>query len=145
MKDFLLEALYKQGKNDALALRSEAFELTGTEIIDREISIPAFDSTKDYSQWPIGAPVTDEGQVWILLQPHNASHYNSHPNELRALWGLCHTTNPSKAKPWVEPYGTSGMYMINECYVDNDGVIWRSLKNNLVYDAVELPTAWERV
>lgn len=133
------------GRADALKLREEANGLTGTEIIDRIISIPAFDPQKDYSAWPIDAPVTDEGQVWLLIQPHNAAHYAGRPSSLRALWGLAHTTNPAKATPWVDPYGTSGMYMVGECYKDADGNIWRAKQDNLVHDAAAYPDGWELV
>ena len=133
------------GRNDALALRSEAANMTGTQIIDREHAAPAFDPQKDYSAWPDGAPVTDEEQVWLLLQPYNAAHYEGRPSDLRALWGLAHTTNPAKAKPWVDPYGTSGMYMTGEVYEDADGNVWRCLQDNTVYDAATWPDAWEVV
>lgn len=131
------------GRSDALKLREEAHSLTGTQIIDREHSAPAFDPTKDYSGFPVGAPVTDEGQVWTLIQPYNAANYAGRPSTLRALWGLAHTTNPDKAKPWVAPYGTSGMYMTGECYKDKDGNVHRAKRDNLVYDATALPDAWE--
>lgn len=133
------------GRADALKLREEAHGLTGTQIIDREHSAPTFDSTKDYSAYPVGAPVTDEGQVWTLIQPHNAAHYEGRPSTLRALWGLCHTTNPEKAKSWVDAYGTSGMYMTGECYKDADGLVHRAKQDNLVHDAASLPEAWEDV
>lgn len=131
------------GRSDALRLREEANALTGTQIIDREVSVPAFDPAKDYSAWPVGAPVADEGQVWTLIQPYNAASYEGRPSTLRALWGLAHTTDPAKAKPWVDPYGTSGMYMAGECYVDGDGVVWRALNDNLVWDAANYPAGWE--
>lgn len=131
------------GRSDALKLREEANALTGTQIIDREVSVPAFDPAKDYSAWPVGAPVADEGQVWTLIQPYNAASYEGRPSTLRALWGLAHTTDPAKAKPWVDPYGTSGMYMAGECYVDGDGVVWRALNDNLVWDAANYPAGWE--
>ena len=133
------------GRSDALALRSEAANLSGTQIIDREHAAPAFDPSKDYSTWPIGAPVIDEGQVWTLIQPHNAANYAGRPSALRALWGLAHTTNPAKAKPWVDPYGTSGMYMTGEVYKDADGNVWRCLQDNTVYDAATWPEGWEIV
>lgn len=133
------------GRSDALKLREEAHDLTGTQIIDREHSIPAFDGKKDYSAYPVGAPVTDEGQVWILLQPYNAAYYAGRPSTLRALWGLVHTTNPKKAKPWVNAYGTSGVYMTGECYKDSEGKVYRAKRDNLVYDASVLPDAWELV
>lgn len=141
----MIDIFRSLGRADALKLREEAASLTGTQIIDREHSAPAFDPAKDYSGFPAGAPVTDEGQVWLLIQPHNASHYEGRPAMLRAMWGLAHTTNPAKAKPWVDAYGTSGMYMSGECYKDNDGVVWRCMQNNTVYDAQTFPEAWEKV
>lgn len=141
-KEFLLNALYEQGKADALKLRSEAKDLTGTEIISRETAVPLFDPTKDYSSWEVGSPVSDEGQVWTLIQPHNAANYEGRPSTLRALWGLCHTTDPEKAKAWVDPFGTSGMYMKDECYKDNDGIVWQSLVDNNVYSAKDYPSGW---
>lgn len=133
------------GRSDALKLREEAHGLTGTQIIDREHSAPAFDPTKDYSAYPVGAPVTDEGQVWLLIQPHNASHYEGRPGTLRALWGLAHTTDPARAKPWVDPYGTSGLYMRGECYKAADGTVYRATADSLAYDASALPASWEAV
>lgn len=141
----MMEVFRSLGRSDALKLREEAHSLTGTQIIDREFAVPAFDPAKDYSAWPIDAPVTDEGQVWLLIQPHNAAHYAGRPSTLRALWGLAHTTNPEKAKAWVDPYGTSGMYMTGECYKDADGTVWRCLQDNVVHDAQAYPQAWEKV
>ena len=111
-----------QGKADALDLRSRAAGMDGTGIIAEESKAPNFDPEKDYSGWPEGAPVQDEGQVWTLITPHNAASYEGRPATLRALWGLCHTKDPARAKEWVAPYGTSGMYMTGECCVDG-GVV----------------------
>lgn len=127
-----------QGREDALDLRERSPNLTGTELIAEEKKIPAFDPQKDYSDWTVGAPVADEGQVWTLLQPHNAADYTGRPSTLRSLWGLAHTTDPAKAKPWVSSYGTSGLYLLNECctYPHTDGTdhVWRNL-----YDGNEYP------
>lgn len=133
------------GRSDALKLREEACNLTDTEIINLEHSIPAFDPSKDYSGWPIDAPVTDEGQVWTLIQPYNAANYAGRPSTLRALWGLAHTTNPAKAKPWVDPYGTSGMYMAGEVYKAEDGMVYRCLFDNTVHDVTAYPDGWELI
>lgn len=133
------------GRADALKLREEASVLSGTQVIAREMSVPAFDPNKDYSAWPVGAPVADEGQVWLLIQPHNASHYEGRPGTLRALWGLAHTTDPARAKPWVDPYGTSGLYMRGECYKAADGTVYRATADSLAYDASALPASWEAV
>lgn len=144
-KDEAIVKMKEKGADDAAALRTKANTMTGTEIIAAEIAVPDFDATKDYSACPVGTPVADEGQVWTLIQPYNAANYPGRPSTLRALWGLCHTTDPSKAKPWVDAYGTSGEYMKNECYKAADGKVYRCLQDNVVHDAAALPSAWEEV
>lgn len=144
-KDFVLDVFRRNGAADAAALRAEAADLDGTAIIAREGAVPDFDPSKDYSGWPVGAPVADNEQVWQLIQPYNAKDYDGRPASLRALWGLCHTKDPARAKPWVDPYGTSGMYMTNECYRAEDGKILRCKADNTVHDATALPTAWEEM
>lgn len=143
-KALVLNVMRAQGKSDALSLRSRAAELDGTAILAEEEKIPAFDSTKDYSQWPSGAPVTDEDQVWTLLQPHNAAAYTGRPSSLRSLWGLTHTKDPAKAKPWVAPLGTSGLYMTDECCVCENR-LWRSKQDSNSYMPGEVGTEemWE--
>lgn len=131
------------GRANAQKLREEAAGLTGTQIIAREHDVPPFDPEKDYSGFPVGAPVTDEGQVWLLIQPHNAADYAGRPSVLRALWGLAHTTDAARAKPWADPCGTSGMYMTGEVYRDADGVVWRALEDNLAHSAAAYPSGWE--
>lgn len=141
----LTDVFRSLGRADAQALRKEAGNLTGTQIIDREVSIPAFDPQKDYTGWPVGAPVTDEGQVWALIQPYNAAHYQGRPSTLRAIWGLLHTTNPQRAKAWVPPLAQSGLYLKDECYKDEAGRVWRCLAEKTNYRAVEYPAHWEEV
>jgi hypothetical protein len=142
----MIDVFRSLGRSDALKLREEAHSLTGTQIIAQEHATPAFDPQHDYSAWPVGSPVTDEGQVWLLIQPYNASnHPGTRPSTLRALWGLAHTKDPKRAKPWVEPYGTSGMYMQGECYRDAAGVVWKAKNDNTVFDAVMYPDGWTEV
>ena len=137
-----LNIIRKQGMADALALREASPEMTGTELIDEERKIPPFDPKKDYAKWPVGAPVADEGQVWLLLIPHNAANHVGRPANLRAMWGLAHTTDPAKAKPWVAPYGTSGLYMAGECctypYPDGTTHVLRDLYDNNDYPPLTL-------
>jgi hypothetical protein len=142
-KDEAIAKMKEKGADDAAALRAKANTMTGTEIIAAEIAVPDFDAQKDYSACPAGTPVADEGQVWTLIQPHNAANYSGRPSTLRALWGLCHTTDPAKAKPWVDANGTSGMYMKDECYKAADGKVYRCKQDNCVHDAAALPSAWE--
>lgn len=140
-----LDMMREKGAYDALELRTEssAGNLTQTEIIDREISAPNFNPTKDYTEWPINSPVVDEGQVWLLLQPYNAANYEGRPSALRALWGLAHTKNPAKAKPFVAPYGTSGVYMKDECILWTDGLVYVCQADNNVYTPEEYAQNWK--
>ena len=142
-----LTKMKEKGAYDAQVLQEAAAAgtVTETEIIDREISVPAFDPTKDYSAWPVNSPVSDEGQVWLLLQPHNAANYDGRPSTLRALWGLAHTKDPAKAKPWVDPYGTSGMYMKDECVLWIGGKVYKALADNTVHTPEAYPAGWEEV
>ena len=142
---FYTDAMKAQGKADALDLRGRAKDMDGTAMIREEVKAPAFDPAKDYSGWPAGAPVTDDGQVWTLIQPYNAANYTGRPSTLRALWGLCHTKDADKAKTWVDPYGTSGMYMQGECYKAEDGTVYRCKADNTVHDAKALPGGWEAI
>ena len=139
-----LDIMYQEGRRQALDLQGRAPGMTGTEIIVEEGKAPAFNPAKDYSAWKPGCPVADEGQVWLLLQPHNAANYDGRPSTLRALWGLAHTTDPGKAKPWVAPYGTSGLYMTGECCTENGGT-YRSKQDNNAYSPSAYPAAWEQV
>lgn len=83
----LYSIMYSLGRKDALEINANAASMTGTEIISSEYCIPKFNPNKDYSEWPVGAPVSDGNQVWTLIQPHNAKDYNGRPSSLRALWG----------------------------------------------------------
>lgn len=153
-RELVLNVLYKQGVNDALDLRNRASDMDGTSIIEEEDKIPMFDPEKDYTGWKTGSPVCDmvDGcrQVFTLLIPHNASHYpDVRPNNNRALWSLTHTKDPEKAKNFITPAGTSGLYMNGECCVfeDENGVscVWRSLADNNPYTPLEYPANWTKI
>lgn len=136
--DEILSLMREKGKSDALDLRARAKDLDGTALIAEESKVPQFDPSKDYSGWAVGSPVWEdvegERQVFGLLQPHNASHYpGSTPSNTRALWSLKHTKDAAKAKPWVAPLGTSGMYDADEVCTRN-GHIWKSTQDNNPYE-----------
>lgn len=141
---FNLYAIFKHlGSENSINLRERAPSMTATEIIENEVSIPNFNPHKDYTGMPVGTPVSYAGQVWSLIQPHNASLYDGTPETLRSLWGLLHTKNPDSAKPWVDPLGTSGMYMTGECYVDDSGIVWIALHDNVSQNASVAPNMWK--
>lgn len=141
----MIQDIFKNlGRENASKLQAESEKMTQMELINRELDVPNYDPQKDYSSWPVGAPVGYNEQVWILLQPHNAADYEGNPETLRALWGLCHTKDPNKAKPFVPPEGTSGMYMTDECIIEN-GIIYRCTQDNAIYPPSELESLWDVV
>lgn len=139
----MTEVFRDLGRHNAQRLKEELPGLDGTQIISREHCVAPFDPHKDYTNAPVGTPVTDEGQVWTLLSPHNAAQYGGRPSTLRALWGLLHTTEPARAKGWVEPYGVSGLYKQGEVYKDAQGTVWRCIVEQTSYPAHVLPGYWE--
>lgn len=148
-QDMILELMRAQGRTDALGLRGRAAGMDGTAIIAEEVKIPAFDPSKDYSDWPVGAPVSDQEQIWTLITPHNAASYDGCPASLRALWGLCHTKDPVKAKTWIAPNGISGLYMTDEVCTDPSAedptVVYRSKVDDNAFSPSAYPSNWERI
>lgn len=142
-KTFVLEKMKEIGLKAATALQEQAPDLTETQIIDREADIPEFDPAVQYLNWTAKAVVRDNDQVWQLLQPYDSTVYTDRPENLRAQWSLCHTKNPKKAKPYVEPQGTSGMYMKDECCVQNDNIYVSTIDNN-VWPPDQYPAGWKK-
>lgn len=144
-KDLVLSVMRSNGRTDALDLRNRAPSMDGTAIIAEEHKIPAWSADKDYSGWSAGAPVRYNGQVYALIQPHNAAHYpGSTPENTAALWSIRHTKDPTKAKPWAAPAGTSGLYMADECCVW-DGAMYRCVRDDNPYSPGDHPDWWELV
>ena len=141
--ELLRAAMYAYGRSKALELRAAAPELTDTEVIDQETFIPTW---KD-GVHTIGDPLQYEGQVYRVLQTHDSTGNPTwNPVELPSLFSICHTKNPYKAKPWITPQGISGMYELGDCYIDDEGIVWRQIYNDSnIYDAATLPERWEEV
>lgn len=140
----LAEAIRILAKESALHLKEQGKGMSGTEIIDQELFVPEW---KPANYQTVGAPVRYEGQVYKVLQVHDStSNPDWTPAATPALWSVCHTTDPAKAKPWLEPQGTSGMYYKGEYYRADDGIVYRQIYDGgNVYDAAATPDRWETV
>ena len=140
----LAEAIRILAKESALHLKEQGKGMSGTEIIDQELFVPEW---KPANYQTVGAPVRYGGQVYKVLQAHDStSNPDWTPDTQPALWSICHTTDAAKAKPWAEPQGTSGMYQLGECYIADDGTIYRQIYDgDNVYDAAAMPDRWEAV
>ena len=79
-KEYVLNKMKEVGLNSAVEFQKQAPELDGTQIIDRENSIPDFNpDVHQYLNWVKGECVRDNNQVWQLLQPYDSSTYKDHP------------------------------------------------------------------
>ena len=136
-----------QGKADALDLAARAPGMDGTGIIAEEDHIPVWSKLAVYTQQHIGFPVRDGDQVYTLLMPHTpANNPGLRPAELPSVYGLLHTTDPAKAKPWVASSGTSGLYREEECCLFS-GKVWRNLYDGNAYPPLTqgAEERWEEV
>lgn len=146
-KELVLETMRKYGQAAARALCDRAADGTadGTELIAEESFIPDFvPGYRGYLTLPLKTPVRAEAQVWILIQNYDGSIYPGLPSTLRAQWGVAHTKDPAKAKPYVEPLGTSGLYYRDECCVDG-GVTYRCMVEQTNFSPTAWPQGWKPV
>ena len=146
-KDRVLERERSRGRAAALDLagRAVAQQLDGTALIAEQDSIPAWREDAVYRAEHIGFPVQDGDQVYTILQAHTPDHNpGSRPADLPAIYSIQHTKDPAKAKLYMAPSGTSGMYMAGDCCVEN-GTVWRSLNDNNVWAPSAYPSFWEEV
>ena len=142
-KERVLHRERQRGRAAALDLAHRAPGMTGTEIIAEQDIIPAWREDAVYTEKHTGFPVQDNGQVYTILQPHTPAHNPGfRPEHLPAIYSIKHTTDPQRAKPYMAPNGTSGMYMKDECAVENDGV-YRSKNDNNVWSPSGYPDGWE--
>lgn len=140
----LTAGMYAYGQEQARELRTNAPNMTDTEVMDNEAYIPEWRAGAQKA----GAPVRRSGidQNYRTLQAHDSTaNPDWTPESQPALFGLMHTTNPAKAKAWVAPSGTSGLYYLNECYADGEAVYRQIYDGGNEYDALTLPERWEQV
>ncbi len=142
-KENVLSRERDRGRADALGLATRASGLDGTAIIAEEDHIPPWRENAVYTADMVGWPLRDGEQVYTLLQAHTPAHNpGSRPADLPAIYSRKHTTDPKRAKPWMAPNGTSGMYMKEDCAVDG-GHVWRSKRDNNVWRPTEYSDSWE--
>ena len=144
-KERVLQRERDRGKAAALNLASRAPEMDGTAIIAEQSHIPAWREDAVYTVDHIGYPVQDNGQVYTILQAHTPAHNpGMRPVDLPAIYSIKHTTDPQLAKPYIAPKGTSGMYMKDDCAVENGGV-YRSKNDNNVWSPTSYTIGWEYI
>lgn len=145
-KEFVIEAMRRQGRATALAVQEKAADMNGTQLNAESDYIPSFTASKTVCNMltrPVGFVCkSSEGRVVKLLQPYDSDIYTQEPEELPAQWGFVWSTDPAKAKPFIalstSPYNTG------ECCSEGSDV-YRSLIDNNTWAPSAYPQGWEIV
>lgn len=85
---------------------AEAGDRTGTEIIACEDLLPAWTKAgpKGDGSHEVGEACTHDGQSWRCCQAHNTNNNpDIEPGKSPTQWVPYHTTDPKKAKPFIQP------------------------------------------
>lgn len=144
-KDGLTKGMYDYGRNEALKLRQEAISRSAdrTAIIAKEEFVPEW---REGPYNTVGAVVREGTQIYRVLQAHDSTgNPGWKPSATPALFEVYHTKDPAKAKPYVAPYGTSGLYDKDEVCLWTDGIVYKSLVDNNAYSPADYAANWEKV
>lgn len=145
-RNFIMAAMHTAGVADAsaIAAKSVSGEADGTALIAAEEQIPTW-RQRDYTDVPIGTPYKYADQVYKLWQAHDATNQPDWtPDKAVSLWDICHTADPAKAKPYVAPQGTRGMYQIGDVCTEG-GKLYRSTMENNVWEPSAYPQGWKEI
>ena len=121
-----------------------AGERTGTQVIACEELLPAWTKAgpDGDSTHKVGEPCTHDGQSW--RQEHSTKNNpDIEPGKSPAHWAPYHTTDPAKAKPFIQPTGAHDTYMKGEVCLWTDGTVKRSKVNDNAYSPEDYPDNWE--
>lgn len=145
-KEYVLDAMRRQGRQAALELQERAPELTGTELNAEDGCIPEFQAAKavyNMLQRPVGFVCrSSAGRVVRLLQSYDSDIYPQEPEELSAQWGFAWSQDPAKAKPFLAL--STSPYMTGDCCTEG-GAVYRSRIDNNVHSPGDYPAGWEQV
>ena len=105
--------IYQEGRRQALELQDRSAAMTGTELNAADDLIPAFsEAVKQKNMLDRKAGQTDgfvclspAGRVVRLIQKYDSNVFTQTPEELPAQWRMVWSTDPAKAKPFIEFYG----------------------------------------
>lgn len=139
-------AMYAQGRANALSVQEKAPEMSGTELYANDRDIPGFRaacSVKNMLERSAGfVCLSPAGRVVRLIQPYDSTVYTEVPEELPAQWGFVWSTDPAKALPFVAI--STSPYNIGDCCTE-DGKTYRSKLANNVWSPSAYAAGWEEV
>lgn len=126
-----------------------AGDRSGTDVIACEELLPAWtkEGPKGDGSHEIGEPCVHNGQAWRCCQAHNCNNNpDIEPGKNPAQWAPYHTTDPAKAKPFIQPTGAHDAYQKGEVALWTDDKVYRStLDTANSYSPADYPQGWEEV
>lgn len=95
----------------------------------------------------VGEPCTNAGQSWRCCQAHNCNdNPDIKPGESPAHWAPYHTTDPARAKPFIQPTGAHDAYLKGEVCLWTDGKVYRStMETANAYSPADYPQGWQEI
>lgn len=113
---------------------------SSTEIVACEGLLPAWSSGK----FKAGDLRTHDGQAWKCLQDHDSTGNETWaPGLAASLWTVLHTTDPARAKPFVQPTGAHDAYLKGEAVLWTDGKVYVSIMETAnSYSPEAYPQGW---
>lgn len=139
-RELVLSVLKEYGKTQAKLLQQAASDMTSDEIVDKSVFIPEFNPERQYLSYKPGYICKDAiGNVVRLLQPYDSLIYTQQPEELPAQWGFYWSTDPTKAKPFLE--SATSPYDVEDCCTFG-GHVWQSKIANNVWSPAGYPQGW---
>lgn len=121
----------------------KAGKRTGTDVVACEA---LFEEWKP-GKYEKGDVRVHDGQVWRCCQPHdNKNNPDIEPGKSPAQWVPYHTTDPAKAKPFIQPTMAEDSYQKGEVCLWTDGKVYRSIMETAnTYSPTDYPQGWEVV
>lgn len=150
-KDYVLDAMRKQGRASALALQEKSSAMTGTELNAEDGFIPDFQFARaKENMLSRKAGQTDgfvckssAGRVVRLIQNYDSDTFTGEPEELPAQWRFVWSTDPNKALPFIAL--STSPYAVGDCCLNAAGIPKRSNIPNNVHDPDLNPQYWDDI
>lgn len=146
-KEYVLEAMRRQGREVALALQDKSSSMTGTELNAEDGYIPDFKAAvarmnmldRKAGQEDGFVCKSSAGRVVRLIQNYDSDTFTAEPEELPAQWGFVWSKDPAKALPFIAL--STSPYMTGDCCTEN-GTTYRSTIDNNVWSPSAHPAGW---
>lgn len=148
-KEYVLEAMRRQGWEAALALQDKSSAMTGTELNAEDGYIPDFKAAvarmnmldRKAGQEDGFVCKSSAGRVVRLIQNYDSDTFTAEPEELPAQYRFVWSTDPDKARPFLA--SSTSYYNTGDCCLNAAGQPKRSKIDVNTFDPDASPEYWE--